>query len=91
MHLSIVVWRDSVCLTDDIKAPHEMEMEIALDTSLDCWLAQLQSHSYLASIAGDEATWILVASRPHLCPASLAGNNAAWTSAQSPLAVVAQQ
>jgi len=56
---SLVVWRDSVCLADDYDAPHEMKMEVSLDTPLDFWLAQLVSRSYLASIAGNKATWIL--------------------------------
>ena len=62
--LLLSVWRDSVCLADDCDAPHELILSLPSDASLDYVADQILRRSYLASIAGGRATWILEAQRP---------------------------
>ena len=62
--LALCIWRDSVCLADDCEAPHELSLSLPLDASLGHVTDQIIRRSYLASIAGGRATWILEARRP---------------------------
>jgi hypothetical protein len=54
----LVVWRDSVCASDDCDAPHELGLATR-EESLRSLAARLSRQSYLASIARGRATWIL--------------------------------
>jgi hypothetical protein len=70
----LIVWRDSICAGDDCDAPHELALAVR-DESLRSFTARLVDASYLASVGGGRAAWILQTD-------SQAGR---------PLAVVAQQ
>ena len=54
----LLVWRDSVCMADDIDAPHELTLSVGSDESLRGVVRRFGTN-YLASIAGGRATWIL--------------------------------
>jgi hypothetical protein len=54
----LVIWRDSVSAGDDVDAPHELVVHLG-NESLRSFLAGLVRQSYLASIIGGRATWIL--------------------------------
>jgi hypothetical protein len=56
------VWRDSVSAGDDCDTPHELVLPFR-DESLCSFAARLLGQSYLASIAGGRATWILQTDR----------------------------
>jgi hypothetical protein len=58
-HLSLTVWRDSVCAGDDCDAPHERAFAMPSEFTLGQTAAQLLGSSYLASISGGKATWFL--------------------------------
>ena len=53
-----IVWRDSVCIADDVAAPHELRLTVENPTTLRELTGAMQARHYLASVAGG-ATWIL--------------------------------
>ena len=55
---ALVIWRDSVCMGDDCDAPHALVLPIAGGESVRD-IVRMFGTSYLASIAGGQATWIL--------------------------------
>ena len=61
---SIVIWREGVCLADDIETPHERVMEMARGATLGEFAGLISNARYLAMIAGGKATWILDGSVP---------------------------
>ena len=59
------VTRDSVCMGDDVDAPHEQTLEIAGNQSPEAILREVIRRYPLASIAGGKATWVCkVAGKP---------------------------
>lgn len=62
--MSVVIWRDSVAMGDDADAPHEWAAPVAADASIGAVVAAMLRASYLASIAGGHATWIVEGVEP---------------------------
>jgi hypothetical protein len=62
----LIVWRESVCAGDDCDAPHERTLASPSEMTLRQVAALLLDGSYLASISGDKATWILDGKQPLL-------------------------
>ncbi len=61
----LTVWRDSVCMGDDVDAPHELKLPVNQLESIRSVVERLLGMGYLAQIAGGKATWIFQAnSRP---------------------------
>jgi len=54
----LIVWRDSVCEGDHCDGPRELALTVR-DESLRSFTARLVDASYLASVAGGRATWII--------------------------------
>jgi hypothetical protein len=55
----LTIRRDSVCLADDVDAPHEVKLAIEGDASLWSVAERVLQMRYLPGIAGGRATWIL--------------------------------
>ena len=53
----IKVERDSVCMGDDIDAPHSYSFKLPSDSSLSDVFKHLADKSYLASVAGRNHSW----------------------------------
>ena len=62
--LQITIWRDSVCAGDDADAPHEVRLVLPREVSVGSLADRIIERRYLASVAGDRATWILNGRRP---------------------------
>lgn len=62
--MPIVIWRDSVAMGDDIEAPHEWAAPVAEEASIAAVVRAMIRASYLASIAGGRATWIVEGAQP---------------------------
>ena len=56
--MNLIVWRDSVCMADDVDAPHELVVPLDGEPLREV-VVRLIGRSYLATIAGGRATWIL--------------------------------
>ena len=55
----LIIERDSVCMGDDVDAPHRRELTRGPDERLDDVVAQILAKGYLPRIQGGCATWIL--------------------------------
>ena len=53
----INVERDSVCVGDDIDAPHEYSFSLNEDSSLNDIFTHLEKKRYLAGVAGTRHSW----------------------------------
>lgn len=53
----IKVERDSVCMGDDIDAPHEYKFNLREDATLNALFEHLTNKNYLASVAGKNHSW----------------------------------
>lgn len=53
----INVERDSVCMGDDVDAPHSYEFEIEQNASTRALFEHLSDKQYLASVVGGAHTW----------------------------------
>lgn len=53
----IKVERDSVCMGDDVDAPHSYRFKLPLDASLSDVFKHLAAKCYLASVAGRNHSW----------------------------------
>jgi hypothetical protein len=62
--MTVVVWRESVAMGDDIDAPHEWIAPVEDTASIGAVVAAMMRAPYLASIAGGRATWIIEGARP---------------------------
>jgi hypothetical protein len=62
--LTLAVERDSVCMADDINAPHAVRVSICADSSLAQVLQTVLEPGYLPQIAGGLATWIVESDKP---------------------------
>jgi hypothetical protein len=62
--MAVVIWRDSVAMGDDIEAPHEWVVPVAEDAPIGAVVEEMLRVSYLASIAGGRATWIVEGAQP---------------------------
>jgi hypothetical protein len=60
---SLTIWRDSVHPGDDFDAPHETSLPISTGETIESVVTRVASSSYLASIHGGEATWIVYSGR----------------------------
>ncbi|TRO25491.1 hypothetical protein EQ831_24635 [Pseudomonas sp. ALS1279] len=63
----IKVERDSVCMGDDIDAPHSYSFKLPCDASLSDVFEHLAGKRYLASVAGRNHSWEAI-----ICNKSLA-------------------
>lgn len=61
---TIIVWRDSVAAGDDFDAPHEKNITVSSDESIESTLEKALGEHYLPSIRGGKATWIVVGKKP---------------------------
>jgi hypothetical protein len=55
----LTIWRDSVCLADDVDAPHEIRLPIEGEESLGSVTERVLQTCYLPRIAEGKATWIV--------------------------------
>lgn len=62
--MAVVIWRDSVAMGDDVDAPHERTVRARDDATIGAVLDALLRTSYLARVAGGQATWIVEGERP---------------------------
>ncbi|WP_133154854.1 hypothetical protein [Enterovibrio norvegicus] len=53
----VAVERDSVCMGDDVNAPHRYRFKLRSDADFNEVFAHLASKSYLAQVAGDSHFW----------------------------------
>jgi hypothetical protein len=53
----VIVERDSVCMGDDIDAPHSYSFKIASTATLKDMFSHLADRHYLASVAGLNHSW----------------------------------
>jgi hypothetical protein len=53
----VAVERDSVCMADDVDAPHFYSFKVNADTTLNRVFEHLASVGYLASVAGMNHSW----------------------------------
>jgi hypothetical protein len=53
----IKVERDSVCMGDDVDAPHSYSFKLPLDASLSDVFKHLAGKRYMASVAGRNHSW----------------------------------
>jgi hypothetical protein len=53
----IEVERDSVCMGDDIDAPHEYKFSMPESSTLTALFEHLAKKRYLASVAGENHSW----------------------------------
>ena len=53
----IIVERDSVCMGDDVYAPHEYSFKLPESATLNEVFGHLAKESYLASVAGKNHSW----------------------------------
>ncbi len=61
----LIIWRESVCMGDDMAAPHQLKVRMPRESPLRELVEQhLVGRRYLANIQGGKATWILDGSRP---------------------------
>jgi len=56
--VQVVLTRDSVCMADDVEAPHEKIIEISSFVDPKAFAKQIVSKGYLPSIAGSGNSWI---------------------------------
>ena len=56
--IQVVLTRDSVCMADDIDAPHEKIIEVPSFKDPKDFAKQLASNGYLPSIAGSGHSWV---------------------------------
>jgi hypothetical protein len=69
----IKVERDSVCMGDDVDAPHSYSFRVSSSATLKDIFTHLAKESYLASVAGRNHSWqAVIAGRP---VATFLGNN----------------
>lgn len=54
----LTVTRESVCMADDVDAPHEEQFSFSPPLTLRDAIRKISEGPYLASIAGGQATWI---------------------------------
>ena len=59
-NIEIQVTRDSVCMGDDVEAPHYYSFSAEASTSLSTIFSHLSSRNYLASVAGRNHSWSAV-------------------------------
>ena len=69
----IKVERDSVCMGDDIDAPHEYSFSLTEDSTLLEVFAHLEKKRYLAGVAGKDHSWDAIISNKKV--AHFKGNN----------------
>lgn len=69
----IKVERDSVCMGDDVNAPHSYSFNLPSDATLKEIFEHLASKRYLASVAGKNHSWEAVIGKKSL--AVFIGNN----------------
>ena len=62
--MTVVIWRDSVAMGDDVDAPHEWAMPAMGNTTIGEIVDAMVRERYLASIIGGRATWIVEGNRP---------------------------
>jgi len=65
--------RDSVCMGDDIDAPHSYSFKISANATLNDVFEHLARKHYLASVAGKNHSWEAIISNESL--ALFVGNN----------------
>lgn len=61
------IQRDSVCMADDVDAPHEDEISVT-DWTVGAIATAIRNRDYLAMISGGLATWILRTDKPDGTP-----------------------
>ena len=61
---NIIVWRDSVTAGDNVFSPHEIEIKVDPNESIETTLEKIILTRYLPSIRGGKATWIVVGKNP---------------------------
>jgi hypothetical protein len=62
--MSLIIWRDSVAMGDDIDAPHEWTVRLAGNATVADLVTKILRKGYLARIAGGLATWIVEGRQP---------------------------
>ena len=62
--MSVIIWRDSVAMGDDIDAPHEWAVPLPADATVANLVTKILRKGYLARIAGGLATWIVEGRQP---------------------------
>lgn len=62
--LKLYISRDSVSATDDADAPHNRELTISSDMSVEDIVSTIFCSKYLPAIAGGMATWSVVSNLP---------------------------
>jgi len=67
------VERDSVCMGDDVKAPHSYKFNLPLNASLLDLFEYLEKKHYLASVSGVNHSWDSIINGE--CVATFMGNN----------------
>lgn len=72
-NIEIQVTRDSVCMGDDVEAPHYYSFSADANTSLNTIFSHLSSKNYLASVAGRNHSWSAVVNGDVV--ATFLGNN----------------
>ena len=71
--LQVQVTRDSVCMGDDIDAPHSYSFSLNSSVTLAELFSHLERKNYLASVAGFNHTWSAIINMRTV--ASFKGNN----------------
>ncbi len=69
----IEVKRDSVCMGDDVDAPHLLQFEVKTDALIEDLFKQLASRNYLATVAGKNHYWEAIID--DIVVAKILGNN----------------
>jgi hypothetical protein len=62
--MSVIIWRDSVAMGDDIDAPHEWRVALAANATVAKLVTEILQKGYLAMIAGGRASWIVEGRSP---------------------------
>jgi hypothetical protein len=62
--MSVVIWRDSVAMGDDIDAPHEWVVRLSAGAPVANLVSEIRRTNYLARVAGGLATWIVEGKQP---------------------------
>jgi hypothetical protein len=72
-NIQVQVERDSVCMGDDVKAPHCYKFTLSSDAPLQTLFDHLAKKHYLASVSGKDHSWDAVVKGKVLV--SFRGNN----------------
>ena len=62
--MSVIIWRDSVTMGDDVDAPHEWAVPLPANATLASLVTKILRKGYLPNIAGGLATWIVDGRQP---------------------------